>query len=661
MTKKKIVVAGAGYAGVLIAKKLAKQIKKQKLAKETEITLIDKNPFHTMLTELHEVAAWRVEEDSIKISLERVFAGRDVRVVMDTICSVERDNKQVLGNNGTYEYDYLVLATGSKPMFFGVEGAQEHAFTLWSYEDAVRLREHVMEVFRRAACETNEEQKRALLTFVVVGCGFTGVEMAGELAELVPHLCRRFEIDPALVTMINTDILDKVCPILPDKLGKKVQRRLEKTGVNVLLNAQTTSIGADYFEYQAGGKTQRVYSRTIIWTAGIEAADVSKAASEALGASQRGRIQTDGFLRAANDTSVYVGGDNMFYIPEGETEPVPQMVENCEACAKVIAHNLMCDITGKGERKKYAPKFHGVMVCVGGRYGVAHVGMPGKFFALPSFFAMLSKHFINIIYFLEVLGWNKVFSYLRHEFFTIRDCRSFVGGHFSNRSPSFMLVPLRLWLGFFWLFEGIKKVGEGWLETPMLTNFFMWANQFYEDIFAANAAGLVYDAATAATDAASGATDAVSSATGAATGVAGNLIFSFDLFNQFRFILVQAGDYAFKLQVGFVDFIINWFVLPYPEAQMAFQISIVVLEILLGLALLGGLFTTPAAAMTLILQGMFVTSTGLYMDTWWVVFAGIAMLFGGGRAFSMDYYVMPWLKTRWKKLKFVRRWYIYHD
>ena len=661
MAKKKIVVAGAGYAGVLIAKKLSKKIKKQKLTSKVEVTLIDKNPFHTMLTELHEVAAWRVEEDSIKISLERVFAGRDVNIVMDTISGINRDDKVVSCENGTYEYDYLVLATGSKPMFFGVEGAEEHAFTLWSYDDAVRLREHIMNMFRRACCETDEEKKRALLTFVVVGCGFTGTEMAGELAELVPSLCERFEINPSSVTMINTDVLDKVCPILPDKLGNKVKRRLEKMGVNVLLSANTTAIGSDYFEYEAGGTTRRVHSNTIIWTAGIEAADVAKAASDTLGVSKRGRIQTDDFLRAQNDPNVYIAGDNMYYIPEGETEPVPQMVENCEACAKVIAHNLMCDVAEKGERKKYSPKFHGVMVCVGGRYGVAHVGMPGKFFALPSFFAMLSKHFINILYFFEVLGWNKVFSYLRHEFFTIRNRRSFVGGHLSNRSPSFLLVPLRLWLGFFWLYEGIKKVGEGWLETPMLTNFFMWANQFYEDIFAANAAGLVYDAASSATDAATGATDAVSSATGAAAGAAGNLIFSFDLFNQFRFIFVQASDYAFKLQVGFVDYIVNWFVLPYAEAQMVFQITIVVLEILIGLALLAGLFTTPAAGMSLVLQGIFVTSTGLYMSTWWVVFAGIAMLFGGGRAFSMDYYVIPWLKSRWKKLKFVRRWYTYHD
>jgi len=687
--KKKIVVAGAGYAGVLTAKKIAKRIKRRRLSDQVEITIIDKNPFHTMLTELHEVAAWRVEEDSIKISLERVFAGRDVNVVMDTIKSVDYDNKQVICAGNTFTYDYFVLATGSQPIFFGVEGAKENAFTLWSYEDAVVLREHIMNMFRLAACEPDPVKKRTLLTFVVVGCGFTGVEMAGELSELVPSLCDRFEIDPSLVTMINMDMLSKVCNILPDHLSAKVQRRLEKKHVQVLLGANTSSIGNDYMEYKLKDEVKRISTNTVIWTAGVESSDLSKNSCEKLGASTRGRIQTDSYLRAKNYQNVYVGGDNIFFIPEGEKTPVPQMVENCEACADTIAHNLLCDLTGSGKLEEYAPKFHGVMVCIGGRYGVAHVGMPGKFIGLPSFLAMLSKHFINVIYFIQVLGWNKVISYIRHEFFTIRNCRSFLGGHFSNRSPTFFLVPLRIFLGFYWFYEGIVKVGQGWLKTPKLTGFFQGANRFYQNILNA-AAGLPVDATSAASDAVSAASDAVSAASGAADAVSaasgadalsaasdtvsaasgavgtavssfGKVLINFDLFNQIRFILVNAGDYAFKIQVALVDFIINSVVLPFSGMQLAFQIVIVIGEILVGLALMGGLFTTLAAAFSLLLQFMFLTSTGLYMSSWWMMFAGIAMLFSGGRVLSLDYYVMPWLKKNWKKVKFARKWYLYHD
>lgn len=636
--KKKIIVLGAGYAGVLSAKKLEKKLKKHNKNNEFEITIIDKKPFHTMLTELHEVAAWRVEEDSIKISLSKVFAGRNVNVVLDTIKDIDYKTKLLNGENGSYKYDYLVLATGSQPVFFGVEGASENTFKLWSYEDAVKLREHIMEMFRQAVLETNLEKKKQLLTFFVVGAGFTGVEMAGELAELIPHLCKRFEVSGDLVRMVNVDILDRACTILPPNLSAKVERRLIKMGVDVMLKTDIVNVSTNSIEYKNNGVLKTEKTSTVIWAAGVESSEISKASKE-IGGANRGRIQTNEYLQSINDPSVYISGDNLFYIPENEEMPVPQMVENCEHSAGCIANNLFHELTGKGELEKYKPKFHGVMVSIGGRYGVAHVGLPGKFFSLPSFLAMLSKHFINIIYFIQVLGWNKAFSYSKHEFFTIRDCRSFVGGHFSNRSPSFFLVPLRIFLGGYWLYEGIKKVGEGWLREPKLEEFFNGANQFYNAL-------LGYGV------------DATSSAS---VEPVGKVIFNFNIFNLVKIIFVNAGEYAFKIQVGLVDLFVNNLIIPSIPMQGFFQYLIVISEILIGLALIAGLLTTISSAYSLLLQMLFLTSTGLYMSSWWMIFAAIAMLFGGGRVLSLDYYVMPVLKKYWSKLGFVKKWYLYND
>lgn len=662
---KNIVIVGAGYAGVLTAKKLAKRLKKRD---DVHITIIDKNPFHTMYTELHEVAARRVDEDSIKISLAKVFAGREVHVVLDTVTSIDFDGKVLEGQVGSYPYDYLVMATGSKPTFFGVPGAEEISYTLWSYDDAVVLREHLLHVFRRAARETDPAERRRLLTFYVVGAGFTGVEMAGELAELVPILCEKFEIDPAEVSMTDVDALGRTVPILPEKLSAKVERRLTKMGVQVLLNTGVAGIGDDYIELKQGDKVTRYQAGTVIWTAGIESSDIVSEAAKALQTARRGRIKVDEYLRALDHPEVYVAGDNIMYTAPGEENPVPQMVENCEQSADLIAHNLAVDVTGQGEAEPYRPKFHGVMVSIGGRYGVARVGTDKHQINLCSFLAMFCKHFINVVYFIQVLGWNKVLGYLKHEFFTIRNRRSFLGGHFANRTPSFLLVPLRVWLGLVWVFEGVMKIAEGWLSTPHLSAFFGGANGFFNGIL--QSAGSSRLIATAG-GAAGAAVDAVTSATAAAGDAVGGgvAMFSYHILGFIDAIFVTAAtpatstisDYAFKLDVAPITWMVNHWIIPSEGMQMFMQVFIVVLEILLGLALIGGCFTFLSSAGTLVLQFMFVCTTGLYLNTFWMIFAAVAVLIGGGHTLGIDYYLMPFLKKHWKNVPFVRKWYLYND
>ncbi len=676
--EKRIVIVGAGYSGILTAKKLAKKFKKLKKNNEVNITIIDKNPFHTMLTELHEVAASRVDEDSIKISLKKVFAGRKVDVKLDTVTGIDFKSKKVMGANASYEYDILALGAGSKPTFYGVPGAEEYSFKLWSYEDAVILKDHIHNIFRKAACEPNTEERRKLLTFYVVGAGFTGVEMIGELAEYVPILCEKYDINKNDVSLYDVDGLSRPIPNLPEKLSGKVAKRLDKMGVRLIMNATVCSVGRDYIELKKDDKILHNTAGTVIWAAGIQSCDITQEAGKTLELTRGGRIQIDSYLRSGKDESVYIIGDNMFYIPEGEECPVPQMVENCEQCADTAAHNIVCAVTGQGAMEVYKPSFHGVMVSIGGRYGVAHVGFPNHMFSLPSFLAMFSKHFINIIYFIQVLGWNKIFSYMKHEFFTVRNCRSFVGGHFSNRTPSFLLVPLRLWLGAVWIYEGAMKIVEGWFKSAKLTDFFGGANDWYNSILniatstpggdtpsvstAANAAGAV-------TSAAADAVTSASTAAGAAADAVGKVLIHFDFLRIFKIIFVcgtdlassTISDFAFKLDIPAMNWFINTFILPHAAVQTAMQIFIVVSEILVGLALLGGLFTAPAAAFSLVLNFMFVTTTGLYLNTFWMIFAGLAVLIGSGRTFGLDYYVMPGLKKLWKRIPFVRKLYIYND
>lgn len=250
-----------------------------------------------------------------------------------------------------------------------------------------------------------------------------------------------------------------------------------------------------------------------------------------------------------------------------------------------------------------------------------------------------------------------------------------MGGHFSNRTPSFLLVPLRAWLGGVWVFEGIKKWKEGWFSEPKLEGFFGGAKAWYDSIInpgAADGATQATGAADAAT-AATGAADAVTAATGAGGGEvvasAGTAIIDWDFFGLVRALFVSGkevaqstlSDFAFKLDIPLMNWFVDSFVLASGGMQVTMQTTIVIAEILIGLALIAGLFTTPAAAFSLLLQFMFVCTTGLYLGTFWMIFAGIAVLIGGGRTFGLDYYVMPVLKEAWKKIPLVRKLYIYND
>lgn len=660
---KKIVIIGAGYSGVLTAKKLAKKFKKYNKNNDVMVTIIDKNPFHTMLTELHEVAAGRVEEESIRISYKKVFAGRRVDFVQDTVERVDFKEKVVHGKDGRYEYDIVVMAAGSRPTYFGTPGAEQYAYSLWSFEDAVKLKVRFHECFRKAAEETDTAEKKKLLTFYVIGAGFTGVEMIGELAEYVPILCDKYDIDPELVTMANVDVLQRVVPTLPEKLSAKIQRRLEKMGVTVKLGMKVVEIGEGFIELDNGTDRVREIVDTVIWVAGIESAGITQAVAELIPSRRRGCLNTDQYLRSTQNEDVYVAGDNICYIPEGEKVPVPQMVENCEQSADTIAHNIFTTITGQGEMEEYKPKFHGVMVCVGGRYGLARVGTAKSMINLPSFLAMFVKHFINIIYFIQVLGWNKVVSYFKHEFFTIRNKRSFVGGHFSNRSPSFLLVMFRMWLGAVWIFEGIMKIVEGWMKTPKLEGFFGGATSWFNNVL-----GIVDEAGG------SGVTEAVTDAVTSATPQAGaesvgTVIFNINFLGLFRAIFVSGktlaestiADYAFKLDVPVMTWFVNTVILPNPGLAVAMQIFIVVAEILIGLSMMGGLITTLTSVVSLVLLLMFTATTGLYLSSFWMVFGAIALMFGSSKVFGIDYYVSPLLKKGWHSIRWVRRSYLYHD
>ena len=610
--EKNIVVLGAGYGGILTAKKLARKFKKDE---KIRITLIDKNSYHTMLTELHEVAAGRVPEEAIRIDLEKVFAGRKVDIVLDEISDIDFNAKALHGKVKTYQYDYLVLGTGSKPTFYNCDGAKEHALTLWSYEDAIRIKSHITEIMGEASVETDPVRRKNLLTFMVIGSGFTGIEMVGELAEWKTSLCHTFSIDPKEMKIYVVDMVPKVLPTFKDKLINKTMRRLQKLDVEVLTSSNITQVKENFVTIEGKGTIE---THTVIWAAGVEGSDLIGNVDdvEKVG---RNRVQTDQYLRAKGKENVFVVGDNIFYIPEGEDRPVPQMVENAEHSASTVAQNIEATVRNT-ELKEYKPSFHGAMVCIGGRYGVAQVGTGKTDFCFSGFIAMFIKHFINVIYFLQVAGFNKVWTYLMHEIFHVDNRRSFVGGYFAKRSPNFWLVPLRMFLGFKWLMEGIAKIGQV-IADP--TNIFLIP------------APPVADAGAAASEWVEEGAEAV-----AALPVPDFISNIVDWSMNLMFYTSDGG---------------------YTMLATVFQTGMVLAEIVIGLCLIGGLFSALASIVS-IAMGLMIWSSGMAPNEMlWYMIAAVATIGGSGSTFGLDYYVLPFLKKHWKRIGFVRKWYLFTD
>ncbi len=601
--KKRIIILGAGYSGVEAAKVLAKKLRKND---SIDIMLIDDKPYHTLMTELHEIAGRRTDKESVMVDLHNVFKATKVQVIRDRIENIDYKEQKLTSNKGTYKYDYLVLGCGSEPAFFGIEGVKENSFTIWSLEDALKIRSHIEQVFQLAKEETNALKRKELLTFVVAGAGFTGVEVVGELFEWKKLLCAKHEIKESEVSIINVEALPNILPILKPSLQNKAARYLRKKQVQILTNAAIVKANPDGIILKNG---KEIKTQTLIWTCGVQGNEFC--AKTGLTEGKRNRLQVNDFLQSVDHENVYAIGDNAYYEIDGK--PIPQIVETAIQSGKCAAENIAADIS-KQDKKKFALKTHGFMVSIGSHYCVAELmGIP-----MSGFLAMAMKHLINMHYLWGVGGLRLIWNYLLHEFFHIKHNRSFVGGHLSHRTHTLWLVPLRIFIGVHWLIEGIKKVQEGWLNPA--------------NIKIVQIAGTTGASASEAV-----ATTAASQTAEAAAAYAAPILSSPPAIYQW-----------------FTDTFVA------PNAFL-FQSSVVILEIAIGLALIAGLFTFFASIGSIFLCGNFIMSAMAGYDILWYVFACIAIMGGGGGAFGLDYYVMPWIKKWWKSTPLAQKTYLYFD
>ncbi len=446
---KRILIVGGGYAGVTAGKILEKAYRRRD---DVEIVLVDKHPYHTLMTELHEVAGWRTEPESIQVPFKKIFGGTKIKVIADTVESIDFATNQATLHNSKIKYDHVILGAGADPDFFLIPGIKENAFTLASFEDAMKIRRHLYDTWEAAAAESDPIKRKKLLTFTVAGAGFTGIEMLGELLELRTVMCQKHHIAESDVRIIIIEALPFILAMLDEKERAKAQAFLYRQHCELRLSSPIAGAENGIIKLKDG---TFIEAGTFIWTCGVSGAHFSGG----LGLeAKRNRIVTNENMKVEGHSNVWAAGDNLWFAEGGK--PLPQIVEAAHQTAHVAAHNIITTMAGSGKLKSFKSSFHGFMISLGGKYGVADAGG----IKVSGFFAVAMKHMINFYYLFTIAGVNQCWEYAKHEFLDIKDGRSLIGGFAEHKTRGYWLVPLRFWLGFSWVMEGLNKVGEGWLK-----------------------------------------------------------------------------------------------------------------------------------------------------------------------------------------------------
>lgn len=360
MDRDRVVIVGIGFAGREAVKALAHQ--------DVDVLVVDHHNYHTFYPLLYQVAIAGLGPDEIARPA-RAMVGKypNVRFRMAEVIGLDPAARQVLTDNGPVPYEYLVLAAGSKPNFFGLDGVARAAYPLGGIDHAISLRNHILECFERAAIEPSPQQRKEMLSFVVVGGGPTGVELAGALAELQRHALPRdfpdLSFDEARVLLI--EMLDTVLPTFSKPLRRYAERKLDQMGVELLLNAAVQD-ASDTAVSLTDGRT--IPARTIIWAAGVRAQ-----LGEGLPFSQTrgGRIAVDQTLQIPGHPRVLVAGD-MAYLAGPNDKPYPQLAPVAMQQGKLAAQNILRTVEGQA-LQPFRFNDRGTMATIGRAAAVAQV------------------------------------------------------------------------------------------------------------------------------------------------------------------------------------------------------------------------------------------------------------------------------------------------
>jgi NADH dehydrogenase len=386
-----VVIIGAGFAGLNAAKSL-KNV-------DVDVTIIDRRNFHLFQPLLYQVASAALNPSDIAYPIRSVFRRQAnvSRIVMGNVVGIDLERRRVkLDEAADVHFDYLVVASGATYSYFGNDQWSEFAPGLKTIEDALYIRRQILSAFEEA--ERHPERAGELLTFVVVGAGPTGVEMAGAMAEIAVHAMENEfkHIDPKSSRVVLVEGAPHVLPVYPESLSIKAKRQLETLGVEVLTGSLVESIDGSGVTL---GDGTRIDSKTVLWAAGVKASSLGELLGTPL--DRAGRVVVESDLSIPESRNVFVVGD-LATVPD-----VPGVAPAAMQMGRHVARLIRSDFRGKG-RNAFEYRNKGSLATIGRARGVADFGAV-RFSGFLAWASWLAVHIFYLIGFrnriLVLISW----------------------------------------------------------------------------------------------------------------------------------------------------------------------------------------------------------------------------------------------------------------
>ncbi|MBC1238995.1 NAD(P)/FAD-dependent oxidoreductase [Nostoc sp. 2RC] len=390
--KHQVVIIGGGFGGLYTAKHLAKA--------NVNVTLIDKRNFHLFQPLLYQVATGTLSPADISSPLRAVFSkSKNTQVLLGEVNDIDPKAQQVIMGDKAIPYDTLIIATGVNHSYFGKDNWKDLAPGLKTVEDAIEMRRRIFSAFEAAEKETDPEKRRALLTFVIVGGGPTGVELAGAIAELAYKTLKEDfrNINTSEAKILLLQGAERVLPHISPDLSEVAAKSLEKLGVIIQTNTRVTNIENNIVTFKQGDEVTAIASKTILWAAGVQGSAMAKVLAERTGVEcdRSGRVIVEPDLTIKGYQNIFVVGD-LGNFSHQDGNPLPGVAPVAKQEGEYVARLIQKRLQGQT-----LPAFHynhvGSLAMIGQNLAIVDLG----FLKLTGFLAWVFWLIVHIYFLIE--------------------------------------------------------------------------------------------------------------------------------------------------------------------------------------------------------------------------------------------------------------------